>query len=81
MLAAFLPCVEVLDFHDDAASHCVEIRADLKKRGEPIGANARSIAAHALSLGLTLMTNNNAEFGRVKGLRLENWTQPPRRVR
>ena len=79
-LAAFLPYVEVLDFPDHAASHCAEIRADLKKRGSPIGANDLFIAAHARSLGLTLVTNNTAEFGRVKGLRVENWTRPQRRV-
>ena len=80
-LAAFLPYVEVLDFPDDAAPHYAKIRADLKKRGLPIGANDLFIAAHARSLGLTLVTNNPAEFSRVKGLSFENWTQPPRRVR
>ena len=77
-LAALLPYVEVLDLSGDAASHYAEIRADLKKRGAPIGANDLFIAAHARSLGLTLVTNNTAEFSRVKGLRVENWTQPPR---
>ena len=76
-LAALLPYVEVLDLPGDAASHYAEIRADLKKRGAPIGANDLFIAAHARSLGLTLVTNT-AEFSRVKGLRVENWTQPPR---
>lgn len=80
-LAAFLPYVEVLDFPDDAAPHYAEIRADLKKHGAPIGANDLFIAAHARSLGLTLVTNNTAEFSRVTGLRVENWTQPPRRIR
>jgi len=80
-LAAFFPYVEVLDFPDDAAPHYAEIRADLKKRGLPIGANALFIAAHARSLGLTLVSNNTAEFSRVTGLRVENWTQPPRRGR
>ena len=80
-LAAFLPYVDVLDFPDDAAPHYAEIRANLKKRGLPIGANDLFIAAHARSLGLTLVTNNTAEFGRVTGLRVENWTQPQRRVR
>jgi len=80
-LAAFLPYVDVLDFSDDAAPHYAEIRADLRKRGLPIGANDLFIAAHARSLGLTLVTNNAAEFGRVTGLRVENWTQPQRRVR
>ena len=80
-LAAFLPYVEVLDFPDAAASHYAEIRADLKKRGALIGANDLFIAAHARSLGLMLITNNTAEFGRVKGLAIENWTLPARRSR
>jgi tRNA(fMet)-specific endonuclease VapC len=73
-LAAFLPYVEVLDFPDEAAHHYAEIRADLKKRGAIIGANDLLIAAHARWLGRTLVTNNTAEFGRVKGLTIENWT-------
>ncbi|MGH9256348.1 MAG: type II toxin-antitoxin system tRNA(fMet)-specific endonuclease VapC [Vicinamibacterales bacterium] len=75
-LQAFLPHVEVLEFPDTAATHYVQIRADLKKRGQMIGANDLFIAAHARSLGLRLVTNNTAEFGRVKGLTLENWTRP-----
>ena len=65
-LAAFLPYVEALDFTDDAALHYAEIRADLKKRGAMIGANDLFIAAHARALGLTLVTNNTAEFERVQ---------------
>jgi len=80
-LAALLPYVEVLDFPDDAATHYAEIRADLKRRGALIGANDLLIAAHAHSLGLKLVTNNTAEFGRVKGLAVENWTLPGRRPR
>jgi tRNA(fMet)-specific endonuclease VapC len=80
-LAAFLRYVEVLDFADDAARHYAEIRADLKKRGALIGANDLFIAAHARSLGVTLVTNNSAEFERVKGLALENWTLVVRRRR
>jgi len=80
-LAAFLPYVEVLDFPDAAALHYAEIRADLKKRGALIGANDLFIAAHARCLGLTLVTNNTAEFERVKGLTLENWTQTRGRSR
>ena len=75
-LAAFLPYVEVLDLDEDAALHYAEIRADLKKRGAMIGANDLVIAAHARALGLTLVTNNTAEFERVKGLDLEDWTMP-----
>jgi hypothetical protein len=49
----------------------------LRKRGQMIGANDLFIAAHARSLGLRLVTNNTAEFGRVKGVTVENWTRPP----
>jgi tRNA(fMet)-specific endonuclease VapC len=80
-LKAFLPYVEVLEFPDHAAAHYAQIRADLKKRGRMIGGNNLFIAAHARSLGLRLVTNNTAEFGRVKGLSLENWTLPVRRSR
>ncbi|MGH9334524.1 MAG: type II toxin-antitoxin system tRNA(fMet)-specific endonuclease VapC [Vicinamibacteria bacterium] len=80
-LSAFLPHVEVLDFPDAAAIHYAQIRSDLKKRGQMIGANDLVIAAHARSLGLRLVTNNVAEFGRVSGLRLENWAVPRRRSR
>jgi predicted nucleic acid-binding protein len=65
-LKAFLPHVEVLEFRDDAATHYAQIRADLKKRDQMIGANDLLIAAQARSLGLRLVANNTAEFGRVK---------------
>ena len=78
-LAAFLPYVETLDFPDAAAIHYAEIRADLKKRGAMIGANDLFIAAQARALGIKLVTNNTAEFERVRGLALENWTLPRRR--
>ena len=80
-LAAFLPYVEALDLTDNAAIHYAKIRADLKKRGEMIGANDLFIAAHARAMGLMLVTNNLAEFERVHGLSLENWTLPSRRRR
>ena len=73
-LAAFLRYMQVLDFSDDAASHYADIRADLKVRGEMIGANDLFIAAHARSLGLRLITNNVREFSRVDVLTIENWT-------
>ena len=73
-LNAFLTHVEVLDFPDQATSHYANIRAELKTRGTMIGANDLFIAAHARSLGLTLVTNNTHEFARVQKLMLENWT-------
>ena len=81
-LQSFLPHVAVLAFPDDAAAHYAQIRADLRKRGQMIGANDLFIAAHARSLGLRLVTNNIDEFQRVKGLAVENWTRRPvRRTR
>jgi len=74
-LAAFLRYADVLGLTDEAAAHYAEIRADLKMRGELIGANDLFIAAHARSLGLTLVSNNTREFSRVKGLKLENWAE------
>lgn len=78
-LAAFLPYVDAVALDEDAALHYSEIRADLKRRGLLIGANDLCIAAHARALGLTLVTNNTAEFERVSNLATENWTILPRR--
>ena len=50
-----------------------EIRADLHKRGQPIGGNDLLIAAHALALDCILVTDNVGELSRVPGLRIENW--------
>jgi len=79
-LNAFLGYVEVLEFPDraDRASpHYAEIRAHLKKLGTMIGGNDLFIAAHARSLGLTLVTHNTREFGRVPRLATEDWTIAP----
>jgi len=76
-LTAFLGYVEVLDFPDVASLHCARIRAHLKRLGTMIGANDLFIAAHSRSLGLTLVTNNTREFGRVSKLVIENWTIAP----
>jgi tRNA(fMet)-specific endonuclease VapC len=72
-LEAFLRYVEVLDFPDEASHHYAKILADLKNRGAMIGSNDLLIAAHTRSLGLTLVTNNTREFGRVRSLAIENW--------
>ena len=72
-LEAFLRNVLVLDWPDEAASHYAAIRADLKKKGTPIGGNDLLIAAHARALDLTLVTNNVREYQRVVGLKIENW--------
>lgn len=63
----------VLDYTAKAAAHYGDIRADLERKGTPIGVNDLLIAGHARSEGLVLVTNNLREFERIDGLRLENW--------
>lgn len=58
----------------NAPSKYADIRAQLEADGQPIGAMELLIAAHALSLGATLVTNNTAHFGRISGLAIENWS-------
>ena len=65
--------IQVLDYPADAAADYGSIRAVLKSRGTLIGPNDTLIAAHARFLGFTLVTNNTREFGRVPGLKIENW--------
>ena len=65
----------VLDWPQNAAKHYAEIRADLKKRGAQLGAADLMIAAHARAMGAIVVTNNVKDFGRVKGLEVENWTK------
>lgn len=72
-LARLVSLLPVLHLPDEAASAYGEIRAALEKRGEMIGGNDLWIAAHAKSAGLTLVTNNEREFKRVSGLKLQNW--------
>ena len=65
--------LEICSFDQQAAIVYGEVRSSLEKRGEVIGPHDLLIAAHALSLGRTLITNNEREFKRVEGLELENW--------
>ena len=65
--------LDVLPYGDDAAIHTGQIRAELARRGTPVGAYDQMIAGHARSLGLILVSNNLREFERISGLRLENW--------
>ena len=69
----FAARLEVLAFDAVAADHAADIRAVLERRGQPIGAYDLLIAGHARSRGLTVITGNLAEFGRVDGLRCEDW--------
>lgn len=69
----FLLPFRIVDYDESASFLYGELRADLEKRGQPIGPLDMMIAAHALSLDVPLVTNNTKEFERVKGLKLENW--------
>lgn len=71
----FAARLEVLPFDDAAADHSADIRADLERKGEMIGAYDVLIAGHARSRGLTVVTGNLGEFRRVDGLRCEDWLE------
>ncbi|WP_036485330.1 type II toxin-antitoxin system VapC family toxin [Myxosarcina sp. GI1] len=72
-LTQFLLPLTVVDFDPAAAAMYGMVRAILEKQGTTIGSLDTLIAAHALSLELTLVTNNTREFSRVPNLKLENW--------
>ena len=72
-LSAILGGLDVLPFETPADVRYGEIRARLERAGNVIGANDMLIGAHALALGLTLVTANEREFARVRGLAIENW--------
>ena len=69
----FLSGVDVLAFDNAAGEDFGVIAAALATSGEPIGQMDTLIAAHALSVGATLVTNNQRHFSKVRGLKLENW--------
>jgi len=72
-LEMFLAPLEVLPFDERAVWVYGDLRAELERDGRTIGALDTMIAAHALSLDATLVTNNVREFSRVPRLNLENW--------
>jgi tRNA(fMet)-specific endonuclease VapC len=74
-LDTFLQPLQVLSFDDAAALAYGKARAKLETRGEMIGPIDMLIAAQALSLDLTVVTNNTAAFRRVEGLKIEDWTE------
>jgi tRNA(fMet)-specific endonuclease VapC len=71
----FAARLEVLPFDGAAADHAADIRAGLERKGLPIGAYDLLIAGHARSRGLAVVTGNLGEFGRVEGLRCEDWLE------
>ena len=72
-LTQFVAPLEILSFGGGAAQYYGELRAHLQKKGTPIGSLDMLIAAHALSLASTIVTNNEKEFIRVPQLKIENW--------
>ena len=72
-LQALLTALPVLPLPIDAGRSYGEIRADLERRGEIIGGNDLWIAAHAKTANFILVTNNEREFRRIAGLKIENW--------
>jgi tRNA(fMet)-specific endonuclease VapC len=74
-LAQFLAPMEILPYDDAAALHYGKLRVHLEKHGTPIGSLDMLIAAHALSTGCVLITNNEKEFERVPSLEINNWVK------
>ncbi|MDA3134615.1 tRNA(fMet)-specific endonuclease VapC [Atlantibacter subterranea] len=73
-IEGFTARLVVLPYDVGAANHTGQIRADLERKGTPVGAYDYMIAGHARSQGLIVVTNNRREFDRVPGLRVEDWT-------
>jgi len=74
-LTQFIAPLEILPYGDEAAQYYGNLRAHLEKPGTPIGSLDTIIAAHALSLSCTLVTNNEKEFNRIPKLKIDNWAR------
>jgi tRNA(fMet)-specific endonuclease VapC len=72
-LEAVLDAIDVLALEQPADAVYGELRAHLERAGRPIGANDLLIAAHALALDHTVVTDNEREFSRIDNLHVENW--------
>lgn len=77
LLSGFFSTIASVPFDDMAANEYGRIRQELNSRGSPIGPNDLMIASIALLHGLTIVTHNTAEFSRVDGLAVEDWTVSP----
>lgn len=76
LLENFLDPLTILDFTSDDARTYALLRAKLEHAGTPIGPLDTLIAAQAVARKLTLVSNNEREFKRVAGLRIQNWLLP-----
>ena len=74
-LDTFVAPLEVLAYPPEASLDYGRVRAHLRRTGRPIGPLDQLIAAHALHLGLVLVTNDTGEFSRVPHLTIENWVE------
>jgi len=72
-IEGFLARINVLPLESGADAHYAQVRVAFEQAGKPIGANDMLIAAHALALGATLITDKAREFSRLRGLKVENW--------
>ncbi len=74
-LVQFIAPLVLLPYGDEAAQYYGELRAYIEKQGTPIGSLDMLIAAHALSIACTLVTNNKKEFIRIPNLKIDNWVR------
>jgi tRNA(fMet)-specific endonuclease VapC len=81
LVESFLRPIAILDFTSEDAAAYAQVRARLERRGTPIGPLDTLIAAQAVARKLILVSNNQREFRRVAGLRLQNWLAVPARPR
>ncbi len=77
-MSLFLSPITILGFDGQAAEEYGRIKAELEKKGTPIGPIDTLIAGHAKSRGLILVTNNTREFSRVASLTVEDWAREQR---
>lgn len=75
VLSAFLMDFNIVEYGESAAQRYGLVRTALEKKGHPVGPLDTLIAAHAVSLEMTLVTHNKREFSRVPGLRVVDWVE------
>jgi tRNA(fMet)-specific endonuclease VapC len=73
-IEAYLDRLAILDWTDEVTLHYAWIRTELERSGKPIGNMDLLIAAHAVSQGMTVVTNNLKHFSNVLGLKVEVWS-------